>query len=178
MPKSNVEKNEISDTAESVSMTKDEVPTLSSLKKREKTVLRKTPPTSNKTKSTVWTMLFVGALLVIALVIHEIRFESFFFSKILIKSLPGRLRRRRVYALASRRGSDPCHCEGCQNPDSRPTLFTGSIDGDQLLVFPESRKAIIWSPTRKIIVNAGPIQDNMAANNASGESSVKILRTL
>lgn len=37
-------------------------------------------------------------------------------------------------------------------------FFTGAVNGDQLLLFPKSMKAIIYSPTRKMIVNVGPIQ--------------------
>jgi hypothetical protein len=36
-------------------------------------------------------------------------------------------------------------------------FFKGSEKGDQLVVFSESAKAIIYSPSRNIIVNAGPV---------------------
>lgn len=37
-------------------------------------------------------------------------------------------------------------------------FFTGSEKGDKLVVFPQSGKALIYSTTRHVIVNAGPIQ--------------------
>lgn len=37
-------------------------------------------------------------------------------------------------------------------------FFSGSVNGDQLLLFPKNMKAVIYSPTRNIIVNAGPIE--------------------
>jgi hypothetical protein len=47
-----------------------------------------------------------------------------------------------------------------QDPDllaSQQAFFKGSVKGDQLLVYPESGKAIIYSPSRNIIVNSGPV---------------------
>ncbi len=37
-------------------------------------------------------------------------------------------------------------------------FFTGSEKGDKLIVFPQSGKAVIYNPSKKIIINAGPIQ--------------------
>jgi hypothetical protein len=37
-------------------------------------------------------------------------------------------------------------------------FFTGAINGDQLLLFPRNLKAVLYSPSRKMIVNVGPIQ--------------------
>lgn len=47
-----------------------------------------------------------------------------------------------------------------QDPDllaSQQAFFKGSVKGDQLLVYPESGKAVIYSPSRNIIVNSGPV---------------------
>lgn len=40
---------------------------------------------------------------------------------------------------------------------SQQAFFAGSIVGDQLLVYPKSAKAIIYSPSRNLIVNVGPM---------------------
>lgn len=37
-------------------------------------------------------------------------------------------------------------------------FFNGAVNGDQLLLFPRSIKAVIYSPSRDRIVNVGPIQ--------------------
>lgn len=37
-------------------------------------------------------------------------------------------------------------------------FFAGSVNGDQLLLFPRNLKAILYSPSRNKIVNAGPIE--------------------
>ncbi|MBI2450820.1 MAG: LytR C-terminal domain-containing protein [Parcubacteria group bacterium] len=37
-------------------------------------------------------------------------------------------------------------------------FFTGAVNGDQLLLFPRNLKAVLYSPSRKMIVNMGPIQ--------------------
>lgn len=37
-------------------------------------------------------------------------------------------------------------------------FFAGSINGDQLLLYPKNSKAIIYSPSRSVVVNAGPIE--------------------
>jgi hypothetical protein len=36
-------------------------------------------------------------------------------------------------------------------------FFTGSIKGDVVLIFPKTQRAILYSPSRNKIVNAGPI---------------------
>ncbi len=41
-------------------------------------------------------------------------------------------------------------------------FFAGAKNGDQLLLFPRSLKAIIYSPSRDMIVNVGPIQQPSA----------------
>lgn len=37
-------------------------------------------------------------------------------------------------------------------------FFAGATDGDQLLLFPKNMKAVIYSPSRGKIINAGPIE--------------------
>ncbi len=39
-------------------------------------------------------------------------------------------------------------------------FYTGSADGDKLVIFPQAQKAIIYSPSRDIIINAGPFVVN------------------
>lgn len=41
---------------------------------------------------------------------------------------------------------------------AQQTFFAGSVNGDKLLLFPKNMKAVIWSPSRNKIVNAGPIE--------------------
>lgn len=43
-------------------------------------------------------------------------------------------------------------------------FFAGSQKGDRLIVYPQSAKAIIYSPARKLIVNVGPVSFDSAAN--------------
>ncbi|OGH80414.1 MAG: hypothetical protein A3I29_02370 [Candidatus Magasanikbacteria bacterium RIFCSPLOWO2_02_FULL_44_11] len=52
---------------------------------------------------------------------------------------------------------------------AQQAFFAGSVNGDQLLLFPKSMKAVIWSPSREKIINVGPIQQsaNPAAINPS-----------
>lgn len=51
-------------------------------------------------------------------------------------------------------------------------FFSGSINGDQLLLFPKNMKAIIYSPSREKIINAGPIeqQPNAEQTRNSGNA--------
>ncbi len=51
-------------------------------------------------------------------------------------------------------------------------FFTGAVNGDQLLLFPRNLKAVIYSPSRKMIVNVGPIQQQPAV--AAGDSQPPI----
>lgn len=37
-------------------------------------------------------------------------------------------------------------------------FYIGAVDGDQLLLYGESLRAIIYSPSRNIIVNVGPVE--------------------
>ena len=46
-------------------------------------------------------------------------------------------------------------------------FYSGVQDGDRLIIYPESLKAIIYSPERDIIVNVGPIQFPQSANEES-----------
>lgn len=42
-------------------------------------------------------------------------------------------------------------------------FYTGSQNGDKLIIFPKAQKAIIFSPSRNIIVNSGPFVINSGA---------------
>ncbi len=42
---------------------------------------------------------------------------------------------------------------------AQQAFFAGAVNGDQLLLFPKNAKAVIYSPSRHIIVNVGPIQN-------------------
>lgn len=46
-------------------------------------------------------------------------------------------------------------------------FFAGAINGDQLLLFPRSQKAILYSPSRDKIINVGPIQQSNQSNKNS-----------
>ncbi|TSC77729.1 MAG: Uncharacterized protein G01um101429_997 [Parcubacteria group bacterium Gr01-1014_29] len=50
-------------------------------------------------------------------------------------------------------------------------FFTGSINGDQLLLFPRNLKAVLYSPSRKMIVNVGPIQQQAAVSQTNAEQA-------
>lgn len=40
-------------------------------------------------------------------------------------------------------------------------FFSGAVNGDQLLLFPKNLKAVIYSPSRNKIINAGPIEQSV-----------------
>jgi hypothetical protein len=42
-------------------------------------------------------------------------------------------------------------------------FFTGSIAGDKLLVYKTTARAIVYSPSRNLIVNVGPVTNNQPA---------------
>ncbi len=44
-------------------------------------------------------------------------------------------------------------------------FFGKAVNGDQLLLFPKNAEAILYSPSRNLIVNVGPIQQNTGAGN-------------
>lgn len=46
---------------------------------------------------------------------------------------------------------------------AQQAFFSGSVNGDQLLLFPRSLKAVIYSPSRNKIINAGPIEQQPGA---------------
>lgn len=50
-------------------------------------------------------------------------------------------------------------------------FFTGAIDGDQLLLFPKNMKAVIYSPSRNKIINAGPIEQQANSTNQARSAS-------
>ena len=47
------------------------------------------------------------------------------------------------------------------------SFFVGAVNGDVLIVFRQSQKAIIYSPTRKMIVNAGPIISSLQTSQTA-----------
>lgn len=50
-------------------------------------------------------------------------------------------------------------------------FFIGAINGDQLLLFPRNLKAVIYSPSRDVIVNAGPIEQPPAQPQAANSQT-------
>lgn len=46
---------------------------------------------------------------------------------------------------------------------AQQAFFAGAVNGDELLLFPRSLKAVLYSPSRNIIVNTGPIQQSQTA---------------
>ncbi len=50
---------------------------------------------------------------------------------------------------------------------AQQAFFSGSVNGDQLLLFPRNLKAVLWSPSRSVIVNVGPIQQQSPAAGGS-----------
>lgn len=40
------------------------------------------------------------------------------------------------------------------------TFYQGAINGDKLLIYPKAQKAIIYSPSRGVLVNVGPVYFN------------------
>ncbi len=46
---------------------------------------------------------------------------------------------------------------------AQQAFFVGSENGDQLLLFPRNLKAVLWSPSRNLIVNVGPMQQQQSA---------------
>lgn len=55
---------------------------------------------------------------------------------------------------------------------SQQPFFANAQNGDELLVFPKTSQAILYSPSRDIIVNVGPIQyPGGAANTAAAATA-------
>lgn len=50
---------------------------------------------------------------------------------------------------------------------SQQAFFVGAQKGDKLLVYPQIGKAIIFSPSRHIIINVGPVTFDQAKNTQS-----------
>jgi hypothetical protein len=46
-------------------------------------------------------------------------------------------------------------------------FFSGSEKGDRLIIFPTSSKALIYNPTKKMIINVGPIQFDQSQQTSS-----------
>lgn len=53
------------------------------------------------------------------------------------------------------------------------SFFQGSINGDVLVVFGKSQKAIIYSPSRNLIVNSGPILANVSTTSTQSSTLSK-----
>jgi hypothetical protein len=51
---------------------------------------------------------------------------------------------------------------------SQQAFFAGSVKGDELLVYSQSGKAIIYSPSRNVIVNVGPVTFDKEKAGANG----------
>lgn len=47
------------------------------------------------------------------------------------------------------------------------SFFQNAVNGDALFVFQNSGKAIIWSPSRSMIINSGPIEYSPTAATTS-----------
>ena len=56
---------------------------------------------------------------------------------------------------------------------SQQAFFNGAVNGDELLLFPRSLKAVLYSPSRNIIVNTGPIQQSSAQTGATTQSNAQ-----
>ncbi len=56
---------------------------------------------------------------------------------------------------------------------SQQAFFAGAVNGDQLLLFPGSLKAVLYSPSRNVIVNVGPIQQSQALGQPTGASNTE-----
>jgi len=52
-------------------------------------------------------------------------------------------------------------------------FLTGSQNGDLLLVYTQSGKAIVYSPTRNVIVNVGPVQTGAPSEVSTGADEAK-----
>jgi len=52
-------------------------------------------------------------------------------------------------------------------------FFTGSITGDKLLVYKTSARAIVYSPSRNLIVNVGPVTNDQPAVTQSSAATKK-----
>ena len=52
---------------------------------------------------------------------------------------------------------------------AQQTFYQGSVDGDKLIVFPKAQKALIYSPSREILVNVGPVYFNEEQTAAAAE---------
>lgn len=50
-------------------------------------------------------------------------------------------------------------------------FFAGSVNGDVLLVYRQSQKAIIYSPTNRKIVNSGPIISSLQTQNSKSDAT-------
>ena len=53
------------------------------------------------------------------------------------------------------------------------SFFVGSVNGDVLVTFGQAQKAVIYSPSRDIVVNAGPIVANVDKSAAAKTTTKK-----
>lgn len=56
-------------------------------------------------------------------------------------------------------------------------FFTNAKDGDELLIFQKSARAIIYSPTRNIIINVGPIRRPNKPNATAPQQTPQVAQT-
>jgi hypothetical protein len=52
------------------------------------------------------------------------------------------------------------------------SFFQNAINGDALFVFQNTGRAIIWSPSRSLIVNSGPIEYSSSTTNTKDQKVV------
>ncbi len=61
---------------------------------------------------------------------------------------------------------------------AQQAFFAGAVNGDELLLFPRSLKAVLYSPSRNIIVNTGPIQQSQTVPaGATAQSNAQVIPT-
>lgn len=64
--------------------------------------------------------------------------------------------------------------QDAQTLKTQQRFFANAQNGDQLLIFPESRQAVIYSPSRGLIINAGPVE---YPDNSTSKSSTEVTTT-
>jgi DNA-directed RNA polymerase subunit E'/Rpb7 len=79
-------------------------------------------------------------------------------------------------------GEDPTIIliEDAEKASKEQAFYSQVIKGDVVVIYPNARKAIIWSPSRMKIVNAGvvDIQSDQAQNSTEATSTTKKKDTL
>lgn len=61
---------------------------------------------------------------------------------------------------------------------SQQPFFAGSVEGDKLLVYQKAGKAIIYSPSKDMIVNVGPINFDAPAAPSKTSADIKVDNTV